>query len=264
MEDRLRPFPNAPWAETGYATARQWWAKFRYDRGYTTTADFTQPGESNTKLSKSALPTRSLTLYPWTGSGVANVCPCATPQCREHCVLVTAGKGNIPSVAKARILRTEFLYQYPEVAFSLIRGELMRASATGVTTLVRLNVASDLPWEAILPDLFTIPNLRFYDYTKLGMRTGSMNYRLVYSLSEARHSESEALRWLGGGRNVAVVFDTKRGQSLPRTWRGYTVIDGDEHDDRTADPEGVVVGLRAKGSARKLEPGKFVQFGHDT
>jgi hypothetical protein len=34
---------------------------------------------------------------------------------------------------------------------------------------------------------------------------------------------------------------------LPEQWHGYRVIDGDLADDRTADPDGVVVGLAAKG-----------------
>jgi hypothetical protein len=43
-----------------------------------------------------------------------------------------------------------------------------------------------------------------------------------------------------------VVFDTKRGQPLPSTYKGYTVIDGDKDDLRFLDPKGVIVGLRYK------------------
>lgn len=250
-----------PWS-IKYDNARTVWRNYRFEQGFTTDAQFTQSGTSNTKIAKSARPTVGLTLYPWTGSGVVNVCENATCQCRENCVLITAGKGRLPSVARARIARTRFLAEYPEHAVTLMAHEIQQAArrANG-QVLVRLNVASDLPWEHISPDLFTIPNTQFYDYTKLGWRPISPNYRLVYSLSEAPHSERQALLWLGNGRNVAVVFDTKRGRPLPATWHGYEVVDGDLHDDRTIDPMGVVVGLRAKGSARKLEPGKFVQAG---
>jgi hypothetical protein len=38
--------------------------------------------------------------------------------------------------------------------------------------------------------------------------------------------------------------------TLPSTWLGFPVIDGDRHDARFLDPAGVIVGLRAKGLAR--------------
>jgi hypothetical protein len=45
---------------------------------------------------------------------------------------------------------------------------------------------------------------------------------------------------------------------LPETYLGRPVIDGDEHDLRFLDPSGVVVGLRAKGKARKQRGGFVV------
>jgi hypothetical protein len=57
---------------------------------------------------------------------------------------------------------------------------------------------------------------------------------------------------LAHGVNVSVVFNTVRGQALPGYWQGYRVIDGDLHDVRFLDPRGVVVGLRAKGEAKKV------------
>jgi hypothetical protein len=48
-----------------------------------------------------------------------------------------------------------------------------------------------------------------------------------------------------------VVFRTpsRRKGPLPVTWFDREVIDGDVHDFRFLDPQGVVVGLRAKGTA---------------
>ena len=57
------------------------------------------------------------------------------------------------------------------------------------------------------------------------------------------------------GGNVAVVF---RG-SLPKTYLGYKVIDGDENDLRFKDPKGVIVGLVEKGLAKKDETGFVVE-----
>ncbi len=62
------------------------------------------------------------------------------------------------------------------------------------------------------------------------------------------------MRHLQQGFNVTVVFAVKKGEPLPKTWNGYRVIDGDIHDLRFLDPEGVVVGLRAKGRAKKTTP----------
>jgi hypothetical protein len=59
------------------------------------------------------------------------------------------------------------------------------------------------------------------------------------------------------GVNVAVVFPSA---DFPATWQGYQVIDGDVNDLRFRDPRGVIVGLKAKGDARKLAVGGFVQI----
>ena len=57
------------------------------------------------------------------------------------------------------------------------------------------------------------------------------------------------------GGNVAVVF---RG-SLPKTYLGYPVVNGDEHDLRFKDPKGVIVGLVEKGLAKEDETGFVVE-----
>lgn len=60
------------------------------------------------------------------------------------------------------------------------------------------------------------------------------------------------------GINVAVVFPTR---NFPATWNGYPVVNGDANDLRFLDPKTVVVGLKAKGDAKKLDVGQFVQIG---
>jgi len=52
------------------------------------------------------------------------------------------------------------------------------------------------------------------------------------------------------GGNVAVVFD-----GMPNTYAGAPVVDGDASDLRFLDPDGVVVGLKAKGDAKKDDSG---------
>lgn len=248
-----------------YPEAVARWNAFRKaNGGKAERVTFLATGEANAKLALSGIPTRSLTLAPWIASALYNACEAATRECRKACVLMTAGRGPIPSVLAGRIMRTAFLGADPAAAVSLIAGELQSAQRSiGGPFLVRLNVASDIPWELIAPAVFdAAPEARFYDYTKLdpiGKRRASDRYRIVYSVSEAAHSIPTALEYVSAGGTAAAVFDTRKGDALPAYWRGFPVVDGDASDDRTADPAGVIVGLRAKGDARKLRAGGFVQ-----
>jgi hypothetical protein len=78
------------------------------------------------------------------------------------------------------------------------------------------------------------------------------NYHLTFSQSESNARIAGQLAGLG--INVAVVFRTE----LPANMHGVQVIDGTAHDLRFLDPRGVVVGLLAKGAAKKDSSG-FVQ-----
>jgi hypothetical protein len=109
------------------------------------------------------------------------------------------------------------------------------------------------------------PSIQFYDYTKVPARmrrylAGKLpaNYSLTFSRSEK--NEAECLSVLAQGGNVAVVFATRKGEPLPATWHGYRVIDGDLSDVRYLDPRNVVVGLRAKGSAKHDKTGFVVRI----
>lgn len=112
----------------------------------------------------------------------------------------------------------------------------------------------------VKPGLHTIfsafPSIQFVDYTKNPRRFDRVllrNYDLTFSRSET--NEAQALALLARGHNVAVVF----GSGLPGTWRGYRVIDGDQHDLRFLDPRcGVVVGLSPKGLKAKRDTSGFV------
>ena len=80
------------------------------------------------------------------------------------------------------------------------------------------------------------------------------NYHLTFSRSENNQKLVEMVLEMGG--NVAVVFRNQ----LPKTWKGYEVVYGDENDLRFLDKQGVIVGLIEKGLAKKDETG-FVQEG---
>ena len=57
---------------------------------------------------------------------------------------------------------------------------------------------------------------------------------------------------------MTVVVRIKKGQPLPRTFRGKPMIDGDLHDFRPSDPKGVYVGLRPKGNDAWNDASGFV------
>jgi hypothetical protein len=134
-----------------------------------------------------------------------------------------------------------------------------------------LNGTSDIPWESIpVQDYRNVferfPNVTFYDYTKSESRAlraavspdWPANYTLTLSRTEKwgwGKVDEMTLR----GVNVAVVFDTPKGQDLPETYEGVPVIDGRADDWRFKDPRGVVVGLSALGKARKDTTGFVVK-----
>lgn len=233
--------------------ARETARRFYVDtHGYRSVPPLLSPPASNVKMAKSATPTYGLSLAPADMAGDLNLCTWSTPLCRAACVLVTAGKGTLPSVQAARVLKSRFLAEHPRAFVTILRAELERAVRKHGRIVARLNVASDLRWERIAPFLLDTPGVAFYDYTKapVGQRDEHPNYRLTYSVSEREHSTRNAVEAMQSLANAAVVFE-RTPAGLPATWHGFKVIDGDLSDDRTQDPRGTVVGLLAKGAARR-------------
>jgi hypothetical protein len=179
--------------------------------------------------------------------------------------------------------REEFLVQLQKD----ICGVIKKAKSLGMTPCFRLNGTSDLPWLG-RQMAQTYPKVQFYDYTKhpKPWERTLPNYHLTFSYSEK--NAIECMDALEHGINVAMVFDVKRGQPLPKTWCGFKVFDGDETDlrfnnkgkrsnsgdkpsnagltlalraqNRSANSaaywempslKGVIIGLRAKGKAKK-------------
>jgi len=194
-----------------------------------------------------------------------NVCKGMTRGCKAAC-LFTAGQGKYPNVKAGRMRRTyQFIYRQDEFMVQLakeIKALSVKAKKLGLIAAVRLNGTSDIAYENIAigdyANIFAMfPNVAFYDYTKVYKRLNACatirNYHLTFSRAETKLSNTQAIRALNNGHPVTVVF---RG-SLPETWQGYQVIDGDEHDFRVWD-SGVVVGLKAKGDAIKDTSGFVV------
>ena len=204
-----------------------------------------------------------LYLAPANQSGAINTCPHASDGCRAAC-LYTAGRGAFDSVKNARIKKTlafvadrgAFVDQLAKDVAFIIR----KAKREDMTPCIRLNGTSDLPWEnwGIMQKF---PDITFYDYTKNPNRmrrylAGEMpaNYHLTFSRSESNHAACADIAKRGG--NIAAVFT---GKELPTEWEGRKVISGDESDLRFTDPQGVWVGLKAKGKARKDQSGFAIE-----
>jgi len=198
-------------------------------------------------------------LAPSTLSGY-NACPWSSPGCRAAC-LNKSGRGYCTPVQNARIRKTRLLFENIGAFRYLLFGELdkfvKRCVKLGVSPAVRLNGTSDIAWEKVLPDMFTgFPQIQFYDYTKSFNRClcQTDNYHLTYSRSEKKDDDKQCRKLLLAGVNVSIVF--KNG--LPETWNGWPVFDGDQTDLRFLDPKCHVIGLKAKGKAKKDNSGFVV------
>jgi hypothetical protein len=182
-----------------------------------------------------------------------NLCPMASKGCQAACLGPNSGKGVLSSVRHARNVRTGFVLQHPYFAGVLIGSEIRAAQRKHGAVSLRLNTVSDIRWEFVAPGAmeYLIANdVRMYDYTawRPESRDPMPGYHLTYSAKEPAHTPDDYLTGvLAGGGNVAMPFAVGKGKDLPETWQGFKVIDGDESDDRTLDPSGVVVGLRQKG-----------------
>jgi hypothetical protein len=216
----------------------------------------------NDKLGKSTVPSFGLSLAPADTSGVWNVCRYSSAGCRSVC-LATAGNGRYDNVTRARQYRTALLGAHPALFIRVMAHEIRNLAAKHGEIRFRPNILADLPFEVFAPQLFTIPNVSYYDYSKWpsDKRGHIDNYRLVGSVHE-KHTDSQIRGMVNDYGSAAVVFDTLRGKPLPATYTAHniTVVDGDKSDDRTmASETGVIIGLRAKGQAIGATGNSFIR-----
>ena len=99
----------------------------------------------------------------------------------------------------------------------------------------------------------------FYDYTKNKNRWKLVNkyknYYITFSRDGSDENEKECLEWLKMGNTVAVVFGVTKSGELPKKWKGYEVLSGDDYDYRPWDKETgkQIVGLYYKIGANDFE-----------
>jgi hypothetical protein len=218
-----------------------------------------------------------LHLAPANVSGF-ETCPKRTPGCSAAC-LNTAGRGgmfkkgeNTNVIQQARIRKTRMFFENRENFMGLIVKDIIssikQSAKLGLIPVIRLNGTSDLAWEkyevvvdgVIYDNIFSaFPNIQFYDYTKiLGRKVKNIpNYHLTFSAADG--NDRDVTKAIEQGYNVATVFGLKKTESMPDDYMGLSVFNGDDSDLRFLDPKGVVVGLYAKGKAKKDTSG-FVKY----
>ena len=204
-------------------------------------------------------------------SGV-NVCP-KSSMCRESC-LVGSGYAKIDALAHnttvqdARILKTRLFFANKPLFMKLMCMEINRAirkaERLGMEFSVRLNCTSDISPLAFNVDgkniLELYPNVSFYDYTKVSnywkIADKYDNYYLTFSRDGSKENEKECLEFLKRGGNVAVVFGVTKTSELPKKWKGFEVLVGDDYDYRVWDklqPNKQIVGLVYKVGKNDFE-----------
>ena len=216
---------------------------------------------------KQGFMTYILHLAPADVSGY-NTCPKATAGCKAAC-LNTAGRGGMFKkgettnvIQQARIRKTRWFFEDRESFLATLKDDIRKAikqsEKKGLIPVFRLNGTSDLSWEkyGIIQEF---PNVQFYDYTKiLGRKVnGLVNYHLTFSAADG--NDDDVRRAIKEKYNIATVFGIKKSQPMPETYEGTPVFNGDDSDLRFLDPKGVVVGLYAKGKAKKDTSG-FVKY----
>jgi hypothetical protein len=101
------------------------------------------------------------------------------------------------------------------------------------------------------------PDVMFYDYTKDANRTDlPANYDLTFSYSGVPEFQPYVEKALDKGMRMAVVFRSVA--KIPQMFKGIQVVNGDNSDVRDMDEQGVIVGLYAKGKAKRDTSGFVV------
>jgi hypothetical protein len=217
-------------------------------------------GSTNAKTVKNSIKTFILYLAPHNlNSKGVTLCKDASPGCIDAC-LNTAGRGAFSNVQLSRINKANFYVTDKKVFLAQllkeIKKEIKKASDKNEKIAFRLNGTSDIDFLYLLNkhfdfdvDLLNYDKVYFYDYTKSLPRAkryqNYRNYTLTFSKSETNQDQvSEALNL---GINVAAVFSG----DLPKKYKGTKVVDGDKSDLEMLNFKNIILGLKAKGKARK-------------
>jgi hypothetical protein len=186
-----------------------------------------------------------------------NVCP-KSQHCKAFCLNSSGhNKADIlhrgvkqSTINQCRIRKTRLFYNDRNLFMEIMIHEIERsrkyAESHGMEFSIRINGTSDLS-----PELFRYngknilemyPDVQFYDYTKVFSRTKLQgmypNYDITFSFDGYNWEDCET--YLNRGGKVAIVFDS---ETMPKTYKGFKVIDANGYDMRYLDPKGCIMGL---------------------
>jgi hypothetical protein len=156
-------------------------------------------------------------------------------------------------IQKARIRKTlQYFEQRDQFLADLeadIRKGIKMAERLGLKPAFRLNGTSDLSVEK-WGIIEKFPTVQFYDYTKvLGRKVSHLpNYHLTFSKADG--NDADVAKALEQGLSVVAVYD-----QIPAG-----VPSADETDLRFLDPKGTMLGLKAKGRAKKDYSGFVIRL----
>ena len=230
--------------------------------GYKKVDKLLSEGYSNAKTKKNIRETLILYLSPakQNSKGI-NLCPKASSGCLMAC-LYTAGHGKFTNTQNARMNRTEYYLSDRFLFLEQIVTEInKKAKKTNGELAIRLNGTSDIKLVEQICQMYTIAdNVVFYDYTKIPSKAGDKimpsGHRYMVTFSRAEDNEDIALEILKNGGVVSMVF----AKELPSEYKGFKVVDGDDRDDLMLDVDGgCIIGLKAKGEAKKDKSGFVIQ-----
>jgi len=217
-------------------------------------------GSTNSKTAKNSIKTFILYLAPHNLNNKGlTLCKDASKGCIASC-LYSAGRGKFSNVQSSRINKANYFVSDKKVFLTQllkeIKKEIKKASDKDEKIAFRLNGTSDIDFLYLLNknlnfdiELLNYDKLYFYDYTKSIARAKRYkdfrNYTLTFSKSET--NDKEVKEALNLGINVAAVFK----DNLPQKYKGVKVIDGDFSDLEMIKHKNIILGLKAKGDAKK-------------
>lgn len=204
--------------------------------------------------------------------GGKNLCPFAKAAGCINACLNTAGRGIFNNVQQARLNRTSLYHRDINAFMNKLAIEIQALEKTaikqGLIPVIRLNGLSDINWEDIRFNYEFIHNkiravtifelfsdIQFYDYTKNPNRDQlPKNYDLTFSYSNKPEFQKFNEIAIKKGMRLSAVFSDK---NLPAYFMNLPVLNGDESDLTFLAPKNSILGLYAKGKAKK-DTGGFI------
>ena len=205
-----------------------------------------------------------------------NVCP-NDKWCKQFCLNGSGrNKGDILAKGEkesriniSRIKKAKLFFEnrplFMEIVVREIKKSYNHAKKNNMGFAIRINGTSDLNIESFIYKgqniLQIFPNIQFYDYTKCnGYLTIPNRYdNYDVTLSYNGYNWNKCKEYLDNGGKVAVVFNGE----LPKTFKGYRVIDANGYDMRFLDPKGTIMGLHYHKTANDyngVNNGKYSKF----